>query len=205
MRHGPCTYCGFCEWFGCGNYSKASPQTTILPVLVRKSNFSPATIREVTSINTDASGKRATGVTFVDTSGNEWEQPADLVILSAFTMFNVQLLLHSDIGQPYDPVANTGVIGRNFTHQTISSVNGFFDNTKFNFNPFIASGSIGMCIDEFNGDNFDHGPHGFVGGGYMGQVQTDGRPIETTPVPPGTPKWGAAMEEGGAGQLPQRR
>ena len=48
-----------------------------------------------------------------------------------------------------------------------------------------------MCIDEFNGDNFDHGPHGFVGGGYMGQVQTNGRPIQTTPVPPGTPKWGA--------------
>ena len=33
-------------------------------------------------------------------------------------MFNVQLLLLSKIGQPYDPVANTGVIGRNFTHQT---------------------------------------------------------------------------------------
>jgi len=47
--------------------------------------------------------------------------------------------------EPYDPVANKGVIGRNFTHQTISTVNGFFDNKKFNFNPFIASGSIGMC------------------------------------------------------------
>ena len=101
----------------------------------------------------------------------------------------------SKIGQPYDPVANTGVICRNFTHQTMSSVNGFFDKSKFNFNPFIASGAIGMCIDEFNGDNFDHGPHGFVGGGYMGQVQTNGRPIETTPVPPGTPRWGAKWKQ----------
>ena len=109
----------------------------------------------------------------------------------------------SKIGQPYDPVANTGVIGRNFTHQTMSSVDGFFDKSKFNFNPFIASGAIGMCIDEFNGDNFDHGPLGFVGGGYLGQVQTNGRPIETTPVPPGTPKWGAQVEEGGARQLSQ--
>jgi len=33
---GQCTFCGFCEWFGCANYSKASPQTTILPVLLRK-------------------------------------------------------------------------------------------------------------------------------------------------------------------------
>jgi gluconate 2-dehydrogenase alpha chain len=194
VRLGPCTYCGFCEWFGCGNYAKASPQTTILPVLVRKSNFSARDNSEVTRINTDASGKRATGVTFVDSDGNEWEQPAQLVILSAYTIFNVQLLLLSGIGKPYDPVANTGVIGRNFTHQTISDVVSFFDPKKFIFNPFIASGSIGMCIDEFNGDNFDHGPHGFVGGGYMGQVQTGGRPIETNPVPPGTPRWGAGWK-----------
>ena len=35
IRVAPCTYCGFCEWFGCANYSKASLQTTILPALVR--------------------------------------------------------------------------------------------------------------------------------------------------------------------------
>ncbi|MBV8567413.1 MAG: GMC family oxidoreductase [Methylobacteriaceae bacterium] len=194
IRLGPCTYCGFCEWFGCGNYSKASPQTTILPVLVRKPNFLARDNCEVTRINLDSSGKRATGVTYVDAGGEEWEQPGELVILSAYTIFNVQLLLLSGIGKPYDPVAGEGVIGRNFTHQTISDVTGFFDAAKFIFNPFIASGSIGMCIDEFNGDNFDHGPHGFVGGGYMGQVQTNGRPIETTPVPPGTPRWGAAWK-----------
>jgi gluconate 2-dehydrogenase alpha chain len=195
VRLGPCTYCGFCEWFGCGNYAKATPQTTLLPVLVRKSNFMVRDLCEVTRINTDASGRRATGVTFVDASGDEWEQPADLVILSAFTVFNVQLLLLSGIGAPYDPVANKGVIGRNFTHQTVSDVESFFDKSKFIFNPFIASGSIGMCIDEFNGDNFDHGPYGFVGGGYMGQVQTGGRPIQTTPVPPGTPTWGAKWKQ----------
>ena len=195
LRLGACTYCGFCEWFGCANYAKASPQTTILPALIRKPNFSARDNSEVVRINTDASGRRATGVTFVDTSGTEWEQPADLVILSAYSLFNVQLLLLSLIGTPYDPVANTGLIGRNYTHQTTSTAIGFFDNTKFNFNPFVASGSIGMCIDEFNGDNFDHGPHGFVGGGYVGHVQTGARPIETTPTPPGTPKWGAAWKQ----------
>ena len=69
----------------------------------------------------------------------------------------------------------------------------YFDNKIFN--PFIASGAIGMCIDEFNGDNFDHGPHGFVGGGYMGALQTGGRPILTTLVPPGTPSWGAQWKK----------
>ncbi|CEG06987.1 Gluconate 2-dehydrogenase flavoprotein precursor [Afipia felis] len=195
LHLGPCTYCGFCEWFGCGNYSKASPQTTILPVLIRKPNFSARDNCEVTHINLDRTGKNATGVTFVDTSNVEWEQPADLVILAAFSVFNVQMLLNSNIGQPYDPAANSGVVGRNFTHQATSAVNGFFDKEKFNFNPFIASGAIGMCIDEFNGDNFDHGPLGFVGGGYLGQVQTNGRPITTTLVPPGTPKWGAQWKK----------
>ena len=192
---GQCTYCGFCEWFGCANYSKASPQTTILPVLLRKSNFEGRTDCEVTRINVDNTGKRATGVTYVDTSGAEFEQPADLVILCAFSLFNVQLLLLSGIGAAYDPQTGEGHIGRNFTHQTVSGGLGFFDKDKYNFNPFVAAGAIGMCIDEFNGDNFDHTSVGFVGGGYIGQVQTNGRPIECTAVPPGTPAWGSKWKQ----------
>jgi gluconate 2-dehydrogenase alpha chain len=195
VKLGQCTYCGFCEWFGCANYSKASPQTTILPVLLRKSNFEARTECEVMRVNLDRAGKWATGVTYVDSSGTEWEQPADLVLLCAFQLFNVQLLLLSNIGKAYDPQSGQGQIGRNFTHQTISTAVGFFDKNKYNFNPFIASGAIGMCIDEFNGDNFDHGPHGFVGGGYMGMVQPNARPIEVTPTPPGTPQWGAAWKK----------
>ncbi|MBV8121298.1 MAG: GMC family oxidoreductase [Alphaproteobacteria bacterium] len=190
---GPCTFCGFCERFGCGNYSKASPQITILPVLMRRANFEARTECEVTKINLDNTGKRATGVTYTDSQGREWEQPAEIVFLCAFQMFNVQLLLLSGIGQPYDVNTGEGVIGRNFSYQVTSSAQAFFDNKIFN--TFIASGSIGMCIDEFNGDNFDHAPYGFVGGGYIGMVQTNARPIETTPVPPGTPKWGAAWKK----------
>jgi gluconate 2-dehydrogenase alpha chain len=190
---GPCTYCGFCERFGCGNYSKSSPQTTILPVLTRRPNFEARSQCEVLRINLDTTGKRATGVTYVDAQGNEFEQPGDLVLLCAFQLFNVQLLLLSGIGKPYDPRSGQGVIGRNFCHQVTSSIQAFFDNK--NFNPFIAAGAIGMCIDDFNGDNFDHGPHGFVGGGYLAMNQPNARPIMTTPVPPGTPQWGARWKQ----------
>jgi gluconate 2-dehydrogenase alpha chain len=190
---GPCTYCGFCEWFGCGNYSKASPQTTLLPVLVRRSNFEARTECEVLHINLDRAGKRATGVTYIDVNGRTWEQPAELVLLCAFQLFNVHMLLVSGIGQPYDPRSGQGVIGRNYSYQVTSAVNTFYD--KKIFNPFVSSGAIGMCIDDYNGDNFDHGPHGFVGGGYMGAVQTNGRPILTTPTPKGTPGWGAAWKK----------
>src|SRR5581483_10647190 len=67
----PCSYCGFCEKFGCGNNSKASPQTTVLPVLMRQPNFELRTESEVLKVNTDRQGKRATGVTYIDALGDE--------------------------------------------------------------------------------------------------------------------------------------
>ena len=39
--------------------------------------------------------------------GEEWEQPADLVLLCAYRLFNVRLLLLSGIGKPYDPATGT--------------------------------------------------------------------------------------------------
>ncbi len=193
IRMGQCSYCGFCERFGCGNYSKASPQTCVLPALLRLPNFTAQTESEVLRINLDSTGKRATGVTYVDTSGEEWEQPADIVLLCAFALFNVQLMLISGIGKPYDPVSGQGVVGRNYAYQTTSSVSVILKDKVLN--PFIATGAHGMMIDDYNGDNFDHSNLGFVGGGYMGAGQTNGRPIQTRPVPKGTPKWGAAWKK----------
>ena len=190
VRLGPCNLCGYCERFGCFMYSKASPQTTILPVLMRKPNFELRTNSHVVKINLDSTGKRATGVTYIDAQGQQVEQPADLVIVSAFQMHNVRLMLMSGIGAPYDPNTGKGVIGKNYAYQMMSNVNVFFDKDVA-INPFIGAGSGGnQIIDEFNSDHFDHGPHGFVGGGYILGGQTGGRPIQQLLVPPGTPAWG---------------
>lgn len=189
VQMGKCTFCGYCEWFACGNYAKSSPQTTILPVLLAKPNFSYRTHCDVTRVNLDSSGKRATGVTYMDEKGEEMEQPAQLVILCAFAQHNVHLLLLSKIGKPYDPKSGTGVTGRNYAYQITSSVDVFQDDIT---NPFMGAGALGQAIDEFNGDNFDHGPEGFVGGGYIALWTTGGRPIlQQDSVPKGTPKWGA--------------
>ena len=72
---GECTYCGFCERFGCANYSKASAQTTILPVLMTKPNFEARTECEVLKVNLTADRKAAKSVTYVDARGVEYEQP----------------------------------------------------------------------------------------------------------------------------------
>ena len=193
VKLGQCTYCGFCERFGCGNYAKSSPQTCVLPALLRFPNFSAQTESEVTKVNLDSTGKRATGVTYVDTSGTEWEQPADIVLLCAFSLFNVQLMLLSGIGKPYDPQTGAGVVGRNYAYQTTSGVSVILKDKVLN--TFIGTGAHGMIIDDYNGDNFDHSGLGFVGGGYMGALQTGARPIQTRPVPQGTPKWGAEWKK----------
>ena len=194
VQLGPCTYCGFCEKFACGNYSKSSAQTTILPVLMRKENFTLKTECEVTKINLDSTGKRATSVTYVDTQGEEYEQPADLIILSAFILHNVHLLLTSGIGTPYDPTTGKGTLGKNYAYQIVSSVDVFYEEEK-NLNPFIGAGALGMVVDEYNGDNFDHSNLGFIGGGYLACWNTNGRPIETHLTPEGTPKWGGKWKK----------
>lgn len=193
---GPCTYCGFCEKFGCGNNSKASPQTTILPVLMRKDNFELRTESEVLKVNRDSTGKRATSVTYVDSQGREFEQPAELVILCAYALHNVRLMLLSGIGTPYDPQTGRGAVGKNYAYQIVSSVDVFFDDKIMN--PFMGAGALGMGIDDYNGDNFDHSGLGFIGGGYIACWDTNGRPIEHHPTPQGTPKWGAKWKKAAA-------
>jgi gluconate 2-dehydrogenase alpha chain len=193
---GACTYCGFCEKFGCGNYSKASPQTTVLPYLMAKPNFTLKTESEVLRVELTADRKRATGVTYVDSSGAEFFQPAELVILSAYVLHNVRLLLLSGIGQPYDPATGAGVVGKNYAYQTMSSVNVFFDDKLMN--PFIGAGALATVIDDFNGDNFDHSGKGFIGGAYIGGMITGGRPIEMIYTPKGTPAWGLQWKHAAA-------
>jgi gluconate 2-dehydrogenase alpha chain len=193
LQLGPCSYCGFCEKFGCGNYSKASPQTTILPVLMARPNFTLKTGCEVMKVELSPDGKQATGVTYLDESGESVFQPAAIVVLSAYTLENVRLMLLSGIGKPYDPRTGEGVVGKNYAYQITSSVNVFYDDKLIN--PFIGAGALGMIVDDFNGDNFDHTGKGFIGGGYLGVVNTGARPIESHPTPDNTPAWGGAWKQ----------
>jgi len=191
---GPCTYCGFCERFGCGNYSKGSPQTCVLPVLMRKSNFTLRSESEVLRINKDASGKVATGVTFVDANGEEFEQPAALVLVCAYGLHNVRLMLLSGIGKPYDPKTGEGTVGRNYAYQSAGGAGLLFEGKTFN--PFIGAGSLGTAIDDFNGDNFDHTGLGFVGGASITCANTHGRPIASSANGlAGGPRWGSAWKK----------
>jgi gluconate 2-dehydrogenase alpha chain len=190
----PCNYCGFCERFGCHVGAKASPITTVIPTALASGRVEVREYSNVFRVNT--AGGQATGVSYFDAAGQEQEQPADLVVVGAFTLSNIRLLLLSQIGQPYDPQANTGVVGRNFTYQVggASAVGGTDDRI---LNRFMGSGANGYCLDEFNSDNFDHADLGFFGGGNISCNNTGARPIQSFgPLPPGTPTWGSGFKAG---------
>ena len=187
-----CTFCGYCERFGCEHFAKSSPQTVLLPKLLEDERFSLRTGCQILRINRKAN--HATGVTYADAKGEVFEQPAKLIIVGLYALNNVRMLLLSGIGTPYDPRTGKGVVGRNYAYQTTSGVQVFFDESV-HINPFMRSGACGTVIADFVSDNFDHGPHGFVGGGYIGEVMSHGRPIEFHPTPPGTPKWGGAWKK----------
>lgn len=189
-----CVYCGFCSNHGCEHFAKASPQVCVLPVALKYPNFELRTRAHVLRIELDQTKSRATGVTYVDARGFEQFQPAETVILAAFAINNARMLLLSGIGKPYNPITGEGVVGKNYTHQTTASINLFFDeNTRIN--PFMGAGATAVTMDDFASDHFDHGPHGFVGGGYIQVQVVGGAPIQNRRVPAGTARFGSEWKQ----------
>lgn len=181
-----CQYCGFCEKFGCEWGAKSSPNVTVIPTALKTGNFDLRTHANVTGIIHD--GNKATGVRYVDVqTGEEFDQPADIVVLTSYTLNNTRLLLQSDLGRPYDPKTGTGTIGKNYCYQITAVAHGFFKE-KFNFS--MGAGALGTTLDDYNNDNFDHSDLDFIHGGSITMKQLGKRPINENAAPGGTPTWG---------------
>jgi gluconate 2-dehydrogenase alpha chain len=191
---GVCHYCGFCERFGCEANAKASPHFTVIPLAMKNPNFELRTHCRVLRVNLDSDRKRAVSVTYLDALGREVEQPAEMILISAFAINNVHLLLTSGIGKPYDPKTGKGVVGRNYAYQAHGGATAFFGEDEF-MNPFMGAGALGSVMDDFNGDSYDFAKLGFIGGGGIGCSNSGGRPIGYHPTPKGTPRWGSEWKK----------
>ncbi len=111
-------YCGLCERNGCEANAKAGPHVCVLPKLREEPKFTLRTRSWVSRLIYDKAARKVTGVVYTDTrSGEEYEQPAGIVVLSAYVFGNVSLLLHSGIGEQYDPVTGKGAVGKNYCYQ----------------------------------------------------------------------------------------
>lgn len=189
-----CQYCGYCQRFGCEANAKGSPHIAVIPMAMANPNFELRTHSWVTKILKDSDGKKVTGVTYTNIlNGEEFEQPAGMVILTAYAINNVHMMLLSGIGEPYDPVTQKGIIGKNYCYQTGGGAQLFFEGRRFN--PFMNAGGSNISIDDFNINwAFDRGPQNYLGGTIIGAGFNTPLPIQNRPLPPGTPQWGKAWK-----------
>lgn len=183
-----CAYCGFCERFGCMVGAKSQPSNTLLPVLQRQKNFELRTgswVRRI--VHKDG---RATGVQYMGANGEEFFQPAGIVVLASFTLNNVRLLALSKIGTQYDPAARKGTLGRYLTHQVDSATRVFMDKP---LNLFMGSGALGMRLPDFDGDRGLKPEDGLLRFGMMFLLAAGSRPIAnfaTLPQGSAPKNWG---------------
>ncbi|CEG24130.1 Gluconate 2-dehydrogenase flavoprotein precursor [Planococcus massiliensis] len=186
-----CQYCGFCERFGCEYGAKTSPEITVVPTAKDTGNYEIKFNSNVVEIMKE--GDRVTGVRYFDTvTFEEFIQPAEVVVLTSYMLNNAKLLMVSEIGEMYDPETGRGTLGKNYGYQILPGASGFFDEKM---NVFMGAGALGMTIDDFNGDNFDHSDLDFIHGASLSITQTGNRPILTNPIPPDTPSWGADFKK----------
>jgi gluconate 2-dehydrogenase alpha chain len=189
-----CTYCGYCERFGCMIGAKSQPTNTLLPVLRGRKNFDLRTHCWVKRIQSEGAGGtgRATGVVYVDAQGEEVLQPAGMVFLCSWTLNNSRLLLLSKIGTPYDPATGQGTLGRNLTHHiSIPAATAYFPKP---LNRFMGAGSAGIAINDFDADAFDHSQVDFLRGGSIYTVCYGFRPMANFGVLPASVKTGWGSE-----------
>jgi gluconate 2-dehydrogenase alpha chain len=188
-----CQYCGFCTRFGCMIGAKAQPTNTLLPLLANQKKFTLRTGSQVRRVLHD--GTQATGVTYTDNAGNEFEQPARVVVMASWTLNNTRLLLLSKIGEMYDPATGKGTLGRNLTHQVNANVRFFIDKP---LNMFMGAGGLGFGIDDFDGDRAFDEEAGLLRGGTM-RVQNSGEgPLQgfgRFPASETKATWGSAWKK----------
>lgn len=190
-----CQYCSYCTQFGCDFGAKSDAVVTVIPTAKETGNFELRTNAYVRRVLYD--GDQATGVMYVDTkTGQEYEQPADVVVLAAFTMTNNRLLMLSGIGEQYDPTTRKGVIGRNFSGQfniSFLGATGFFEDEKFNL--YAGAGALGATMSDFVADNFDHTDLDFIHGGAIEYRQYGNTALASNIVPNDSPRWGPEFKK----------
>src|ERR1700731_2301595 len=193
-----CSYCGFCQSFGCHIGAKSSILVTKLPEADATGNFKLLTSVMCYRVNSDNSG-RVTGVAYYGPDGSDNAIEAELVILAPFIYDNTRLLLLSKTEKFPNGLANSsGQVGKHIMAHIGARVFATFADGHANI--FMGPSAQRHSLDDFNADNFDHGGLGFIRGAQISVVPADleAGPIGTAmslPPPPGTPRWGAAYRD----------
>jgi gluconate 2-dehydrogenase alpha chain len=105
----------------------------------------------VTSVDVDERSGRVTGVSYLK-GGEEYTQPADVVLLAGYTYENVRLLLLSKSKPfPNGLANNSGQVGRHYiTHHTAATVAALF---PFDLNNWYGLPAQGVASQQELEDN----------------------------------------------------
>ena len=143
----PCIWDGWCD-AGCPTGALANPLAVYLP-RAEKAGAKLQPNAHVARVLTDDSGKRATGVEYFTPSGEAVVQPADAVILCAFTIENARILLNSSSGKHPNGLANgSGTLGRYVMSHAAVGISGLFEEDMQNY--LGATGGQLFCQDTFD-------------------------------------------------------
>ena len=193
-----CTYCGFCQAFGCHVGAKSSILVTKLPEADATGNFKLLTGTMCFRVNSDNSG-RVTGVSYYGPDGSSNTIEAELVILAPFIYDNTRLLLLSKTRKFPNGLANSsGQVGKHLMAHITPRVFATFDDRFVNI--YMGPSAQKHSLDDFNADNFDHSGLNFIRGA---QISVSPADLEAGPIgaamsinpPPGIPRWGAAYRD----------
>jgi gluconate 2-dehydrogenase alpha chain len=192
-----CTYCGFCQAFGCHVGAKSSILVTKLPEADATGNFKLLTGAMCYRVNSDNTGK-VTGVSYYGPGRTDNTIEADIVIVAPFIYDNTRLMLLSKTDKFPNGLANSsGHLGKHIMAHMMANVFVTFDDRYIN--NFMGPSAQKHTIDDFNADNFDHAGLGFIRGAQLsiGTPNLQGGPIaaSTIATPPGIPKWGAKYRD----------
>jgi gluconate 2-dehydrogenase alpha chain len=188
----PCSFCGFCDGFGCWNGSKGGTGVTVIPEAEKTGRLKLLTDSRVMRILTDAKG-RATGVEYRDSEGATRTISAKFVILAGYIYENIRLLLLSTSSRFRHGLSNNnGQVGKYYRSMTFMFVYGLLADQQLNL--WGGTGSQTVVMDDLNGDNFDHRGLGFIRGANAAVV-SENRPIgQSSTLPPDVPLWGSAYK-----------
>lgn len=182
-----CMRCRWCVGFACEVDAKCGTQNTVLPVALATGNLELRTGAMTREVLTNERGQ-ATGVAYYDRDGRLWEQPADVVVVSASAVESPRLLLNSKsrlfpngLGNRHDWV------GRNLQGHTYTGALGLFDEETYDD---IGPGA-GIAICDYN-----HGNDGLAGGAMLAN-EFIRLPYQFIGGfrPPGLPRWGKAHKD----------
>ena len=171
-----CTYCTYCQAFGCYIGAKSSILVAKLPEADATGNVAIKTGAMCYRIN--SRGKRVTGVSYYGPDGSDNSIEAEIVVLGTFIYDNTRLLLLSKTDVFPNGLANSsGEVGKHLMAHMMPNVLVGFDDRHVN--TYMGPSAQKYTVDDFNADNFAHGGLGFIRGAQIsvGTPNLEGGPI----------------------------